>query len=240
MKNSSKEFKKIKGLLWTITFIYAIWIFFIGDIKKTYLLIHVILAWVPLQISILIKELSYKCKKKKYLKLVIGLLSILWLMFYPKSLYMLTDFIYISDKSYFNKLKYVSYIAILEPKIIINSSFSLWIDLATIVIGIFLGYTLGFLSLYINQYTIEKKFGNIVAWIFVIIVNIMSGFSIYVDRFFNIDSLLINFGIYKMIYVVQNYFNAKFIAYTLIFGFFILMMYFITYLIVNIKPLLNS
>nr|MBK5237411.1 DUF1361 domain-containing protein [Clostridium sp.] len=44
-------------------------------------------------------------------------------------------------------------------------------------------YAVGFISLYIIQHSLIKKYNSMVSWILVLIVHILTGFAIFIGRF---------------------------------------------------------
>lgn len=232
MIKSIDKIKRIKNYFMIITLLYFIWILFGGNIKQIYMIWNVVLAWVPLEIAILIYNLSNKGGKKKGKKIIIFLLGIIWLLFYPNSPYIITDYIHLStNKYYFPNPSYKPYSNI--PRVIYNGDFSIWFDFINIGIGVWIGCIVGFLSLYINQNMIRKHFSGFISWIFVIVVNILSGFAIYLGRFIRWNSWNVIFNPKNFILILLNHINSQSLYYTMVFGIFSFTLYVINYFIID-------
>lgn len=107
---SINKIKKLKNYFIIITLFYFIWILFGGNLKQIYMIWNIILAWVPLEIAMLIYNFTSSRIKKKSKKVIILMLGIIWLLFYPNSPYITTDFIHLStNKYYFSNPDYKLY-----------------------------------------------------------------------------------------------------------------------------------
>lgn len=233
MVKSIDKIKRIKNYLMIITLLYFIWILFGGNLKQIYMIWNVILAWIPLEIAILIHNLSSKGGKKKGKKIIIFALCIMWVLFYPNSPYITTDYIHLStNKYYFLNPNYKPYSNI--PRVIYNEDFSIWFDFINIGIGVWIGCIVGFLSLYINQNLIRKRSNKFFSWIFVVVVNILSGFAIYLGRFIRWNSWDVIVNPKNFIVILINHINNQSLYYTMVFGIFSFTLYLINYFIIDV------
>ncbi|WP_027624328.1 DUF1361 domain-containing protein [Clostridium lundense] len=233
MSKCIDKIKRIKNYLMIITLLYFIWILFGGNLKQIYMIWNVILAWIPLEIAILIYNLSYKGGKKKSNKIIIFALGIIWLIFYPNSPYITTDYIHLStNKYYFSNPNYKPYSNV--PRVIYNKDFSIWFDFINIGIGVWLGYIVGFLSLYLNQNLIRKHSNKFFSWIFVVVVNILSGFAIYLGRFIRWNSWDVIVNPKNFIVILISHINNQSLYYTMVFGIFSFTLYLINYFIIDV------
>lgn len=239
MDNISSRFLQLKRLLRIITIFYFIWIIFSGDIGQghVYMIWNVILAWVPLEIVSLMSYINSKSKStSEKVKIATIFLGILWLLFYPNSTYIITDFIHLSTNKYHvinpNYSPYSN-----ESKIIFNDNIIIWFDFVNIGIGVWIGYVVGFISLYIIQQSLIKKYKIMITWIFVSVIHLLTGFAIYIGRFNRWNSWDIIFHPTNIITILQSSINLKVLKFTLLFGAFSLILYVINYLLLEIGKL---
>ncbi|MBL4937265.1 DUF1361 domain-containing protein [Clostridium sp. YIM B02515] len=219
--------RKVRNYLRVLALIYCIWVVFSSSGQLLYMAWNLFLALVPFEAA----NLLYKIKKEhlvfKGIRIITIGLCILWLLFYPNAPYIITDFIHInSNKFFIPNPKYVPYG--LEPKTLFNDNFKLWLNYINIGIGVWLGYMFGIISLYINQKLIEDKFGRARSWVFVVAINLLSGFAIYLGRFIRWNSWDVIFDPLNIIYILINDIHIKALNFTLLFGVFNLILYIIT------------
>ena len=239
MNNINSKFLMFKRLLRIITIFYFIWIILSGDIGQyhVYLIWNVILAWVPLEIVSLICYINWKFKNNKMsVKIATVFLGILWLLFYPNSAYIITDFIHLSTNQYHiinpNYSPYSN-----ELRIMFNDNISIWFDFVNIGIGVWIGYVVGFISLHIIHQSLIKKYNIVVTWMLVSIVHLLTGFAIYIGRFNRWNSWDIIFHPINIITILQSSTDLKTLKFTLLFGAFSLILYVINYLLLEIGKL---
>lgn len=215
-----------------LTIVYFGWIILSGNIHLLYMIWNLFLAWIPLIIAMQMNKLSKKGGKKIRNNIIVLLLGIVWLLFYPNSPYIITDFIHLSTKKFYvSNPNYIPYG--LEPKVLYNKDLKVWLEFINIAIGVWLGYVVGFISLYINQKLIRKKANNFISWIFVLVVNMLSGFAIYLGRFVRWNS----WDVIKprnIIAILTKDINSQSLKYTFMFGVFCLILYLINYSIIKL------
>ena len=236
MDISISKFKMIKNLLRAITILYFIFIIFISGLGHFYMIWNVILAWVPLEIVSLIGYINRKFDNRNRVKIATIILAILWLLFYPNSPYIITDFIHLSTNEYYiiNK-NYSPYSS--ELKYMFNDNIKIWLDFVIIGIGVWIGYVVGFISLYLNQLILKEKYNKRISWIFVLIVHFLTGFAIYIGRFSRWNSWDIIFSPINIITIFKSSINLKTLEFTLLFGSFSLILYVINYSLVELGNL---
>ncbi|MBU3188387.1 DUF1361 domain-containing protein [Clostridium bowmanii] len=241
MGNIKYKFRMIKKLLGAVTLLYFIWNIFSGGIgqKNIFMIWNVILAWVPLEIVSLLCYINSKYKKNGLIKIITIFLGILWLLFYPNSTYIITDFIHLSSNQYhLINPNYSPYTR--EARIIFNDNVNIWLDFVNISIGVWIGYVVGFISLYIIHHSLIKKYNSMVSWILVLIVHILTGFAIFIGRFNRWNSWDIILHPTNIITILQSIVNLKTLKFTLLFGVLSLVVYVINYLVLEIGKLAVS
>jgi len=238
LDNINFKFRILKRLLRIITIFYFIWIIFSGDIGQghVYMIWNVILAWVPLEIVSLISYINLKFESKGRVKIATIFLGIMWLLFYPNSTYIITDFIHLSSNEYhIINPNYFAYSN--ESRFIFNDNINIWFDFVNIGIGVWIGYVVGFISLYIIQHSLIKKYNSIITWISVSIVHLLTGFAIYIGRFNRWNSWDIIFHPTNIITIIQSSTNLKALKFTLLFGIFSFILYIINFVLMEIGKL---
>lgn len=131
------------------------------DMKYSFLLWNLFLAWIPL----LLAQLAYSTAKKNYLPSAYVVLF-LWLLFFPNAPYIITDLLHLKD----------------------YSQNILWFDSLLIFTFAITGLLIGLCSLSIVHQSLELMLGKIPAWSAVIGSVILLGFGIYLGRYCRLNS----------------------------------------------------
>jgi uncharacterized membrane protein len=237
LKNKTSTTLKPINYLRILAALYCIWLILTGTSKEHYLLWNLFLAWIPLELSILIDKLIHR-NKTKYKLCFIIILGVLWLLFYPNAPYMVTDFIHLSNNKYsIINPNYTPHSGL--PRMVFNDSYKVWFDLINITLGVCLAWVSGFFSLHIHQKNITKKYGGFSAWIFVIIINLLGGFAIYLGRFIRWNSWDVIVNPQNIIAILIKDLNFKSLYFTLMFGIFYFTLYAISYIALQFKSIEN-
>jgi uncharacterized membrane protein len=134
-----------------------------GLMKHAFLIWNLFLAWLPLIFALLACE-EWKGGTKRNWRFI-GFAAG-WLLFAPNAPYIFTDLVHISvmfTKHY-------------------------WVDLAMILACALTGLMLWFVSLYLMQAIVAKKFGGATGWGFVAAMAGLSSLGIYLGRFARFNS----------------------------------------------------
>jgi uncharacterized membrane protein len=134
-----------------------------GLMNHGYLVWNLFLAWLPLVFALLACEERNGGKKRnwRFLGFAAG-----WLLFAPNAPYIFTDLVHIS-------LMFTRHY---------------WVDLAVILACALTGLMLWFVSLYLMQDIVAKKYGSATGWGFVATMAGLSSFGIYLGRFARFNS----------------------------------------------------
>lgn len=192
-------------------------IYYKGNLRYAFLIWNIFLAWIPFYFSILFTQINWKNKLIKFI------VAILWLLFYPNSCYMITDFIHLSSYNFYTPNK--DYFAF-------NSNFLIWYDFFLISILIIIGVILSFTSLKLMHDWIKKKVNQLGGWIFVVVVCILSGYAIYLGRFIRVNSWEVITNPLYLINVLIGNINYYGLIFSLLFGSLSLFIY-ISFYITN-------
>jgi uncharacterized membrane protein len=173
-----------------------------GDIKYTFLVWNLILAWVPYIVSIFLN--TFKDFGKNYLFRYS--LLVFWLLFFPNSPYIITDFLHL--KGYSQNI--------------------IWFDSLLIFLFALTGLILSLKSLETIHNYINNIFGNFYSWFVVLFSIILSGFGIYLGRYCRLNSWnLFSDPIWLLQRIVHQFENPLSYQVTITFSFFILSVYII-------------
>lgn len=222
-----KHITEIIGIYLFLSFSGCIMLLFrkivFGSTGYKFLVWNLFLAWIPLIFSIIIGYTYAFHKKNIFRKIYLFLLGVVWIIFYPNSPYIVTDFIHLKGiEYYFNTIGY-------------NMNFIIWYDFIMISLFILTGFLLGFISLYMIQMLLVDRFNKYIGWIFVWVSLFLSSFGIYLGRFIRWNSwdilirptILIN-----SIIEDSKHYAAEF---TISFGFFLILIYFALYYLTNMN-----
>jgi uncharacterized membrane protein len=117
------------------------------------------LAWIPFIISSLAYTISWS---RKLLFLVVPIVALTWLVFFPNAPYILTDFQHLSTNA---------------------SNAPLWYDVLMLVWFAWTGLLLGVISLHFMQDIVTRAFGRLIGWLFTFGVTLLSSIGIFLGRF---------------------------------------------------------
>ena len=150
--------------------IFLIFIVFSSRYTEFYLnflLLNMFLAYIPFEIGNLV------CKANN--KIIIIILSILWLLFYPNAPYLLTDFFHLEALN------------IYELTTTFNFILKDWIVFSIITCGLLFGFIIGVISLLRVVKKLQLTFFNnessIKTFAFILLITFAAGFAIYLGRF---------------------------------------------------------
>jgi uncharacterized membrane protein len=141
----------------------ALRVVLIGHARQFYLVWNLFLAWMPLVFALAAVCLAQTSPHRRTWFLAA---AAAWLLFFPNAPYILTDLIHLGPTSHTR----------------------FWTDLVLILIFALIGLVLGFLSLFLMQRLVARRYGWPVGWLFVGVVAALSGFGIYAGRFFRWNS----------------------------------------------------
>lgn len=138
-------------------------IILVGDLEYGFLLWNLLLAWLPLIFALLLCEQLAKGECNRWRA---ASLSAAWLLFFPNAPYIFTDLIHLSTK--------------------LNGHY--WADMILILLCALTGSMLGFVSLYLMQSVIARRFSQITGWLFVAGVAGLTGIGVFLGRFLRLNS----------------------------------------------------
>lgn len=140
-----------------------------------YLNWDIFLGWVPIGLALLIDGVMKLRRSWIRNVLVLGT-GIVWLLFYPNSVYLVTDTLH----------PFVHYEAPAGQRFLFQLEF--WYHLFLFFVAAILGLGLGTYSLSSIQQLVREHYGVVRSWIFAHIVLILSSIGIYIGRFIRWNS----------------------------------------------------
>lgn len=168
------------------------------SIRHGYLAWNLFLAWLPLFFCLAAVHVLRGHGERHW---KFWALAAAWLLFLPNAPYIFTDLTHLGPRH--------------------QSSF--WVDLVLIVMTAWTASLLGFLSLYVMQTLVSRRYGWIIGWTFAVVVSGMVGLGVYIGRFLRWNSwdvLLNPFGIASdiLLWAIQSVADKKLVIYPALFG----------------------
>jgi uncharacterized membrane protein len=134
-----------------------------GNLRYSFLVWNLFLAWLPLIFAILAED-NFEDGKRPGWRFF-GM-SAAWLLFFPNAPYIFTDLVHLTNRFFAH----------------------FWIDLAIVLSCAFTGLILGFVSLYLMQSIVTRMLGRVAGWAFVGVAAGLCSFGIYLGRFLRFNS----------------------------------------------------
>ncbi len=129
-----------------------------GHWRQLYLVWNLFLAWLPLLLAWRVQMLERRGAARDW---KFWATASAWLLFFPNAPYIFTDLVHLTSRW---QSRY-------------------WADMTLILLFAMTGFLLGFLSLYLMQSLVARRFGSRTGWFFVAVVAGLSSFGIYLGRF---------------------------------------------------------
>jgi len=134
-----------------------------GSWRQLYLPWNLFLAWLPFLFAWQAMRADADLQASRWR---FRALALAWLLLFPNAPYILTDLLHLPA----------------------NSHHRFWGDLVLILLFALTGLVLGFLSLYLMQTVVARRFGWVKGWLFAVAASGLSGFGICIGRFLRWNS----------------------------------------------------
>ncbi len=125
---------------------------------------NLFLAWIPFVLAYVAYAFSWR---RAWLFLILPITAVMWLLFFPNAPYILTDLQHLASES---------------------SGAPLWYDVIVLIWFSWTGTLLGVVSLYLMHDIVQRTFGRITGWVFILVVSSASSFGVYLGRFVRFNS----------------------------------------------------
>jgi uncharacterized membrane protein len=184
------------------------------DTHYGFLIWNLFLAWMPMVFALLAREHQKAGASPGWRFLAFGAA---WLLFFPNAPYIFTDIVHLSR--FYSRF---------------------WVDLVLILISACTGMVIGFVSLYLMQSSVRHMAGELMSWLFIAAVAMLSGFGICLGRFLRLNSWdVVSPG--KMFHVIGLWARQTTVAYTsigfaILFAAFVFLTYLMLYALTHLSP----
>lgn len=227
-----QKLKQVVGILFLMTVMFTVWMFFGGPFDTYYLLWNLFLAWIPLILSLLFLKEGKKASSTLGF-LGKGILGAGWLFFFPNAVYVITDFIHLSqDVFYYENPFYEPYSG--KERILYSMEALSWNNFYSITLAVFLACALSTLSLFLLHRTVRKKWGALSGWGFVLLTHLLTGYAMYLGRFIRFNSWDVLAKPLSLLLFVLDNLHAEAFSFTLHFFLLSLCIYVLFYLFLHL------
>ncbi|MFC0215612.1 DUF1361 domain-containing protein [Paenibacillus chartarius] len=192
-------------------------------LHKTYynfLIWNLFLAWLPFVFAIAADQLNRRAAKPH--PVILTLLGIAWLLFFPNAPYIVTDMLHLTIR----KTSYVQGNQV---------SLSYWNDLVLITMYAWIALLVGAVSTYLMHTMIRRWASALTGWAFIAVTSVLSGYGILLGRVYRLNSwdVLSDSGL--LLKTIEDTMNVKAAWFSLIFGGLIAAVYLTFYVLINLK-----
>jgi uncharacterized membrane protein len=189
------------------------------DTHFGFLIWNLFLAWMPMVFALLARDHQKAGASPGWRFFAFGAA---WLLFFPNAPYIFTDIVHLS---HFYSRFWVDLI---------------WVDLILVLINALTGMVIGFVSLYLMQSAVRHMAGELMSWLFIAAVAVLSGFGIWLGRFLRLNSWdVVVPG--KMFHVIGSLTSKSSLAFTslgvaILFAAFVFVSYLMLYALTHLSP----
>lgn len=187
-----------------------------GRGQQLFLVWNLFLAWLPLLLAWRAQRLEQRGQARGW---SFWATASAWLLFFPNAPYIFTDLIHLTYRT--------------------RGHF--WTDMTLILLFSMIGFLLGFLSLYLMQTMVARRFGNVAGWTFVAAVAGLGSFGIYLGRFLRWNSwdvLLNPVGLLRDVggFAMQPLAQTGPVIFQMLFAVFVFLAYLMLYALTHLRP----
>ncbi|MGO1337838.1 MAG: DUF1361 domain-containing protein [Leuconostoc fallax] len=168
-------------------FFIVIWLF---PTVYNFLILNVCLALIPFDVSILIKYVP-----NRVIKFALG---VIWLIFYPNTMYMITDFVHLYS--------------------IGTTVGAIRFNYAVLAMGIFIGVLLGMRSIEMIYETFVQRDSLLWQGAFYGIFSLLSAYGMYLGRFLRLNSWEVLTNWRETFQIIISQMNMQSFEFVIIFG----------------------
>ncbi|MCG7375429.1 DUF1361 domain-containing protein [Paenibacillus sp. ACRSA] len=146
---------------------------------------------------------------------------------FPNSSYIVTDLVHLTARS----SRYYGGNGL---------NFTYWYDLIVVLMFVWVGLLLGFLSMYQLQEVIYKRVGRMASWIFVLAGCALGSYGVLLGRVYRLNSWDALTNRSALIALMQESVSRPSLAFCMFFGVFILTIYATLYYLINTRTTRQS
>ncbi|MFS0868309.1 DUF1361 domain-containing protein [Paenibacillus xylanilyticus] len=190
-----------------------------------FLIWNLFLGWIPFVFSYIAYGLSYvRWRAASWLAVACALM---WLLFFPNSSYIVTDLVHLTARS---SRYYVGS----------GLDYRYWYDLIVVLMFVWTGLLLGFLSMYQLQEVIYRKIGSVASWVFVLAGCALGSYGVLLGRVYRLNSWDALTNRDTLINLMVESVSRPSLAFCLFFGIFILTIYATLYYLINTRSAIEK
>lgn len=184
------------------------------DAHYAFLVWNLFLAWLPMVFALLAREHQKEAANPGWRFVAFGAA---WLLFFPNAPYIFTDIIHLGR---------------------VNTHF--WVDLPLILMSALTGLVIGFVSLFVMQSSVRRLAGELMSWVFIAVVALLSGFGTCLGRFLRLNSWDV-VAPKKMVHLIQIWAteSSRYPGsglFSILFAAFVFMAYLMLYALTHLSP----
>lgn len=198
-----REFNIVKLIVFTgIYFFFSVAMVFVTNTGLSlWMGINVGFAVIPLLLIVFLR--SWFLERKMKFDFVFVLVFIIFILFYPNSFYILTDFIHLDQNDFYNILPEAGLYGSFQTTYVTNIQpyFILFHIIVSAIIGTFVGIQS---LLYLRDILNQKYNNNVLNHFVIIIMLFLSSLGIYLGRFLRFFS----FDILRPLYLLKTFFSS--------------------------------
>lgn len=185
-----------------------------------FLIWNLFLGWIPFVFSSLTYGLG-RLKGKGAVWIAIPS-AMMWLLFFPNSSYIVTDLLHLTSRS----SRYLSGSL---------AEFHYWYDLMVVLMFVWAGLLIGFLSMYQIQEVIYDRLGRAASWIFVLGGTALGSYGVLLGRVYRLNSWDALTNRELLIRLMHESVSRPSLAFCMFFGTFLLTIYLTLYYLLNAR-----
>ncbi|MCL2280757.1 DUF1361 domain-containing protein [Candidatus Saccharibacteria bacterium] len=172
----SKPLIKVFALFCSIYTVICLLTFYLTKHQLHLALVwNLFLAFLPLLFS----SFAVRPKQNKWLTVT---WMIFWLLFFPNAIYVFTDVIHLGELSFYGERFYE------VSRVVYNRDFTIWLELITVISGVFLALMMGLLSLLNIHKFLARRTSKVKIWSLIIGVSLLSSLAVFIGRFLRFNS----------------------------------------------------
>ncbi|WP_342551581.1 DUF1361 domain-containing protein [Paenibacillus sp. FSL R7-0652] len=185
-----------------------------------FLIWNLFLGWIPFLFS----SITYGLHRSKWKGALWFALpsAMVWLLFFPNSSYIVTDLLHLTSRS----SRYLSGNGV---------NFNYWYDLVVVLMFVWAGLLVGFLSMYQIQEVIYERWGRAASWVFVLGGTALAGYGVLLGRVYRLNSWDALTNREMLIRLMHESVSRPSLAFCMFFGLFLLTIYLTLYYLIHAR-----
>lgn len=203
---NNKLLKHLIGATVIYVFISVIVTFITGNFLNLMLGWNIMLAFIPAFLAFAFKIKTKEENEEPSHKILLVIIFLIWLLFFPNSYYVITDFIHLGgERFYYSTGMYTGWIY--------TENFTGYLTLTHIFLGAYIAVFMASYSLKIMHKYFIDRYDDVIALIVILTIFLLSSIGIYIGRFLRLQSwdIFRPFTIISELFQSLNKFTFEFI-----------------------------